>query len=73
MRTSLSRSDRFSLQAYSFFGKSRLEHLTRDAVRAAGDVIALSAKLQPGRPLSSKALLELMTDLADLGASGDPA
>jgi len=40
-----------------------------DAVRAAEDVIAISAKLQLGRPLSSKALLELITDLVDLGAS----
>jgi hypothetical protein len=40
-----------------------------DAVRASEDVIAISAKLHLGRPLSSKALLELMTDLVDLGAT----
>lgn len=40
-----------------------------DAVRAAEDVIAISAKLQVGRPLSSKALLELMTDLVELGGT----
>ena len=40
-----------------------------DAVRAAEDVIAITAKLYLGRPLSSKALLELMTDLVDLGAT----
>jgi hypothetical protein len=40
-----------------------------DAVRAAHDVIAISAKLHLGRALSGKALLELMTDLVDLGSS----
>jgi hypothetical protein len=40
-----------------------------DAVRAAEDVIAISAKLHLGRPLSSTALLQLMTDLVDLGAT----
>lgn len=40
-----------------------------DAVRAAEDVIAITAKLHVGRPLSSKALLQLMTDLVDLGAT----
>jgi hypothetical protein len=38
-------------------------------VRAAEDVIGITAKLHLGRPLSSKALLELMTDLVDLGAT----
>src|SRR5262245_2849220 len=40
-----------------------------DAVRVAEDVIAISAKLEVGRLLSTKALLELMTDLVDLGAA----
>jgi hypothetical protein len=40
-----------------------------DAVRAAQDVIAISAKLHLGRPLSGKTLLGLMTDLVDLGAT----
>jgi hypothetical protein len=40
-----------------------------DAVRAAEDVIAISAKLHLGELLSSKALLEFMTDLVDLGAT----
>jgi hypothetical protein len=40
-----------------------------DAVRAAEDVIAISAKLQVGRLRSSKALLEFMMELADLGAT----
>lgn len=40
-----------------------------DAVRAAEDVIAISAKLALGPPLSTRALLEFMTDLADLGAT----
>ena len=40
-----------------------------DGVHAAQDVIAITAKLHLGRPLSSKALLELMTDLVDLGAT----
>jgi hypothetical protein len=39
-----------------------------DAVRAAADVTAITAKLSLGR-LSSKALLELMIDLVDLGAT----
>jgi hypothetical protein len=40
-----------------------------DAMRAAGDVIAISAKLQLGQPLSGAALLELMTELVALGAT----
>jgi hypothetical protein len=40
-----------------------------DAVRAAQDVIAISAKLHLGRPLSGKTLLALMTDLVELGAA----
>ena len=41
-----------------------------DAVRAAQDVIAITAKLHVGRPLSNKALLELLSELVDLGATG---
>jgi hypothetical protein len=40
-----------------------------DAVRAAEDVIAISTKLELGKLRSSKALLEFMTDLVDLGAA----
>jgi hypothetical protein len=38
-----------------------------DAARAAQDVIAICEELHLGRLLSSKALLELMTELVDLG------
>jgi hypothetical protein len=40
-----------------------------DAARAAEDVIAITSRLQLPRLVSSKALLELMTDLLDLGAT----
>ena len=47
-----------------------------DAVRAAQDVIAISEELHFGRLLSSRALLQLMTELVDLGdlekAEADP-
>jgi hypothetical protein len=39
-----------------------------DAMRAAEDVIAISAKLRLGQPVSGAALLELMTELVALGA-----
>jgi hypothetical protein len=41
-----------------------------DAVRAAEDVIEISTKLQLDRLVASKDLLELMTDLVDLGTTG---
>ena len=40
-----------------------------DAVRAAADVTAITTKLHLSRLPSSKALLELMIDLVDLGAT----
>lgn len=40
-----------------------------DAMRAAEDVIAISAMLHLGQPLSGAAVLELMTDLVALGAT----
>ena len=40
-----------------------------DAMRAAEDVIAITAKLHLGQPLSGAALLELMTDLVALRAT----
>jgi hypothetical protein len=40
-----------------------------DAMRAAEDVIAISAKLHLGQPLSGAALLELMTELVAPGAA----
>jgi hypothetical protein len=40
-----------------------------DAVRAAEDVIAITSRLRVGRLLSSKALLEVMTELVDPGAA----
>ena len=42
-----------------------------DAVRAAEDVIEISAKLRLDRLGSSRDLLELMTDLVDLGTTGN--
>ena len=39
-----------------------------DAIRAAEDVIAISARLHLGESLSGSALLELMNELVDLGA-----
>jgi len=41
-----------------------------DAVRAAEDVIAITARLRLAELVSSKALFEVITDLADLGAAG---
>jgi len=40
-----------------------------DAVRAAEDVIAITARLRLAELVSSKALFEVMTELADLGAA----
>lgn len=40
-----------------------------DAARAAEDVIAIGSKLDVGRLRSTKALLELMSDLVELGAT----